>query len=129
MMMDWNAYRDQVKAAVREMSTANPDIVSAYAGLSAANAKSKHIDAKTRELIALAVVVTLRCDGCINAHTDAAIKAGAAKEEIVEALGVAIIVNAGATMVYSARTKVCVLSATWFNNGGMQWETRNEIWN
>jgi AhpD family alkylhydroperoxidase len=82
MMMDWNAYRDQVNGAVREMSTANPDIVRAYAGLSAANAKSKHIDAKTRELIALAVAVTLRCDGCINAHTDAAIKAGASKEEM-----------------------------------------------
>jgi AhpD family alkylhydroperoxidase len=104
MMMDWNAYRDQVNAAVREISTANPEIVKAYAGLSHANAKSTHIDAKTRELIALAVAVTLRCDGCINAHTDAAIKAGASKEEMVDALGVAIMVNAGAAMVYSART-------------------------
>lgn len=104
MMMDWNAYRDQINAAVRQMSTANPEIVRAYAGLSAANAKSKHMDAKTRELIALAVAVTLRCDGCINAHTDAAIKAGATKEEVVDALGVAIMVNAGAAMVYSART-------------------------
>lgn len=104
MMMDWNVYRDQINAAVREISTANPEIVKAYAGLSHANAKATHIDAKTRELIALAVAVTLRCDGCINAHTDAAIKAGAVKEEIVDALGVAIMVNTGATMVYSART-------------------------
>ena len=69
-----------------------------------ARAKSAHLDAKTRELIALAVAVTLRCDGCINAHTDAAVKAGVTKEEIVDALGVAIMVNAGAAMVYSART-------------------------
>jgi alkylhydroperoxidase/carboxymuconolactone decarboxylase family protein YurZ len=48
--------------------------------------------------------VTLRCDGCINAHTDAAVKAGVTKEEIVDALGVAIMVNAGAAMVYTART-------------------------
>jgi hypothetical protein len=60
MMMDWNAYRDQVNAAVREISAANPEIVKAYGGLSHANAKSTHIDAKTRELIALAVAVTLR---------------------------------------------------------------------
>jgi len=104
MMMDWKAYRDQVNAAVKEISIANPEIVKAYAGFSHANAKSTHIDAKTRELIAIAVAVTLRCDGCINAHTDAAIKAGASKEEIVDALGVAIMVNAGATLVYSART-------------------------
>lgn len=104
MMMDWNAYRDQMSTAVKEIYAANPEIVKAYAGLSHANAKSTRIDEKTRELIALAVAVTLRCDGCINAHTDAAIKAGASKEEIVDALGVAIMVNAGATMVYSART-------------------------
>ena len=103
-MLNWNEYRDQVNAAIREMSAANPDIVRAYAGQNAANAKSTRIDAKTRELIALAVAVTLRCDGCINAHTDAAIKAGAAKEEIMDALGVAVMVNAGAAMVYSART-------------------------
>ncbi len=104
MMLNWNEYGDQVKAAIREMSAANPDLIKAYIGLNSANAKSTRMDAKTRELIALAVAVTLRCDGCINAHTDAAIKAGASKEEVVDALGVAVMVNAGAAMVYSART-------------------------
>jgi alkylhydroperoxidase/carboxymuconolactone decarboxylase family protein YurZ len=40
----------------------------------------------------------------INAHTDAAIREGATREEIVDAPGVDITVNAGAAMVYSART-------------------------
>jgi len=55
-----------------------------------------------RELIALAVAVTTRCDGCISVHTDHAIKAGAT-EGVAEALGVAIALNAGAALVYSAR--------------------------
>jgi AhpD family alkylhydroperoxidase len=104
MMFDWKAYAAQINTAVKEMAAANPEIVKAYAGLHGANAKATRIDAKTRELIAVAVAVTLRCDGCINAHTDAAIKAGATKEEVIDALGVAILVNAGAAMVYSART-------------------------
>ena len=37
---------------------------------------------KTRELISIAVAITTRCDGCIGVHTDAAIKAGATREEI-----------------------------------------------
>jgi len=49
------------------------------------------------------VAVTLCCDGCITVHTEAAIKRGATKEEIAEALGVATTVNAGAALVYSAR--------------------------
>jgi AhpD family alkylhydroperoxidase len=104
MMLDWNAYRDQINTAVKEMSAVNPDIVKAYAGLHHANAKSTRLDARVRELIALGVAVSLRCDGCINAHTEAAIKAGATKEDIVDALCVAIMVNAGAALVYSART-------------------------
>ena len=55
-------------------------------------------------MIAVAVAVTLRCDGCITVHTDAAAKNGASHEELIEALGVAIAVNAGAALVYSART-------------------------
>ena len=62
------------------------------------------LGAKIRELIALAVAATSRCDGCITVHTEAAHKTGATKEEIAEALGVAVSVNAGAALVYSTRT-------------------------
>jgi len=71
--------------------------------LSGAGAQTNHLGAKTRELIALAVAVTVRCDGCIAVHADAAIKAGATREEIAEALGVAVAVSAGAPLVSSPR--------------------------
>jgi alkylhydroperoxidase/carboxymuconolactone decarboxylase family protein YurZ len=41
---------------------------------------------------------------CIAVHAEAARKTGATKEEIAEALGVAVSVNAGAALVYSTRT-------------------------
>ena len=56
-----------------------------------------------RELIALAVAVTTRCDGCIASHAAAARQAGASQQEVAEALGTAIALNAGAAYVYSAR--------------------------
>jgi AhpD family alkylhydroperoxidase len=49
------------------------------------------------------VAVTTHCDGCIVIHTDLALKAGASREEIAEALGVAVAMNAGAALVYSTR--------------------------
>ena len=103
MMLDWNDYRKQLAAGVREVGQLSPDTIKGYMALSAAGQKSDLLGAKTRELIALAVAVTSRCDGCITVHTEAAIKHGATKEEIVEALGVAVAVNAGAALVYSAR--------------------------
>ena len=102
-MLDWNAYQQQLVANIAQIGKISPDIVRGYRELSDAGAKTGKLDAKTRELIALAVAVTRQCDGCITVHTDAAVKHGATREEIAEALGVAIAVNAGAALVYSAR--------------------------
>ena len=102
-MMDWNGYREQVLAGVGGLGKLTPDTVRGYATLGGAGAKTGHLDQKTRELIAVACAVSLRCDGCITVHTDAARKAGATPEELAEALGVAISLNAGAALVYSTR--------------------------
>jgi AhpD family alkylhydroperoxidase len=104
MMLDWNEYRQQISSAVGEIAKVSPDTVRGYVQLGGAGAKTGNLDAKTRELIALAVAVTRQCDGCITVHTDAAVKHGATREEIIEALGVAVAINAGAALVYSART-------------------------
>lgn len=103
-MLNWNDYRAQLLEGVGELGKLSPDSVRGYAALSAAGAKTGHLAAKTRELIALAAAVSLRCDGCITVHVEAAHKLGATREEIAEALGVAIAINAGAALVYSTRT-------------------------
>jgi AhpD family alkylhydroperoxidase len=102
-MLDWKQYRQQLFGRISEIATLAPDSVKGYQTLSNAGKKTNHLDAKTRELIAVAVAVSLRCDGCIAVHSAEAVKLGATKEEIAEALGVSIALNAGATMVYSAR--------------------------
>ena len=102
-MLDWNAYHKQVLAGVGVIAKISPDIVKGYQTLGGAAGKTGRLDPKVNELIALAVAVTVRCDGCIAVHTEAAIKAGATREEIAEALGTAAAVNAGAALVYSTR--------------------------
>src|SRR5215470_14137980 len=103
-MIDWNTYRGQVAAGVSGVAKLSPDTVKGYGQLGQANANTGSLGAKMRELIAVAVAISLRCDGCIATHTAAAKKAGATKEEIAEALGVAVSLNAGAAIVYSTRT-------------------------
>src|SRR5437016_14027303 len=103
MMLDWNEYRKQLATTIAEIGRLSPETVRSYRELSDAGNKTAKLDAKTRELIALAVAVTRQCDGCITVHTDAALRQGASREEIAEALGVAVSVNGGAALVYSAR--------------------------
>lgn len=102
-MLNWTEYRKQLMGRIGEFGKLSTDTVVGYQTLSAAGKKTGQLDAKTRELIAIAVAVTTRCDGCIAVHTAEAIKQGATREQIAEALGVAVALNAGAAMVYSAR--------------------------
>jgi AhpD family alkylhydroperoxidase len=80
-MLDWNEYRKQLAAGVKEVGQLSPDTIKGYVELSSAGQKTDLVGAKVRELIALAVAVTSRCDGCITVHAEAAIKHGATKEE------------------------------------------------
>ena len=103
-MLDWNAYRTQIGDGVADLAKLSPDTVRGYTTIGGAGRKTGNFDEKTRELIALAVAVSLRCDGCITVHAAAARRHGASEDELAEALSVAIGVNAGAALVYSART-------------------------
>ncbi len=102
-MLDWLQYRKDLLGRIGGIGKLSPDTLKGYQTLSGAGEKTGHLDAKTRELISLAVAVTTRCDGCITVHVGEALKHGASREEIAEALGVAVAMNAGAALVYSAR--------------------------
>ncbi|SEC54769.1 alkylhydroperoxidase AhpD family core domain-containing protein [Rhizobiales bacterium GAS191] len=104
MMLDWNGYQQQLLARIGEFGKLSPDTLKGYQALGAAGDHTGHLGAKTRELIALACAVTARCDGCITVHAAAAARHGASREEVAEALGVAVALGAGAALVYSART-------------------------
>lgn len=111
MMLDWDGYRQEVQKRIGDLGRLTPDTIRGYRELTGAGGHTAHLDAKTRELIAIAVGVTRQCDGCITTHVHAARTQGATPEEIAETLGVTIAVNAGASLVFSARAMDAVLSA------------------
>jgi len=112
MMLDWNEYYKELGTRIGDLAKLTPETLHGYQTLSGANAKTSKLGEKTRQLISLAVAVTTRCDGCIVFHSEAALKAGATKEEISEALGVAVAMNAGAALVFSSRVLDAVAART-----------------
>lgn len=102
-LLDWTNYKTELMQRIGNLQKLSPDSVAGYLTASGAGAKTGNLDEKTRQLISLAVAATTRCDGCISVHSELAVKNGATKAEIAEALGVAIAMNAGAALVYSAR--------------------------
>ena len=111
-MQDWNNYRDSLLKHVADYAKLAPDTMRGLSSMEAGTSKIGKLDAKTHEQIALAVAVTTRCDGCIAVHSKKAIELGVSREEIAEALSVAIALNAGAALTYSARVLEAVDSVS-----------------
>jgi AhpD family alkylhydroperoxidase len=105
---DWDEYHKQILAGVGEMGRVSLNTVKGYRTLGDAAAGTGRLGAKINELIALAVAVATRCHGRIAVHMAAAIRAGATREEVAEALGIAAAENAGAALVCATRVKPCL---------------------
>ncbi|QDU11879.1 carboxymuconolactone decarboxylase family protein [Gimesia aquarii] len=85
----------------RGLSSSHPSVMKAFWGVHKAAMAADALDTKTKELIALAISVVTHCDDCIAHHTYDALEAGATKEEITDALGVAILMGGGTSVVYA----------------------------
>jgi AhpD family alkylhydroperoxidase len=80
-----------------------PDVYENFIGLHSAARKEGALPMVTKELIALSIAVVERCDGCIASHARGAARAGATREQVAEALGVAILMAGGPATVYGPR--------------------------
>ena len=92
---------DQIKKYIGTLRNDLPELMSGFAQLHKAASATGALDTKTKELMALAISVVLRCDGCIAFHMNDAIQAGASNEEIKEALGVAVLMGGGPSVVFA----------------------------
>ena len=101
MIKHWAPLTEDIKALMRTMRGDTPNVMKAFSGLAQAALAPKALDAKTKELIALGISVAIRCDDCIGFHVKAALDHGASREEIIEALGMAIYMGAGPSVMYA----------------------------
>ena len=105
--MDHNGYGksvlDELRPLHRELRHAIPEVYKGFGEFHHAAFAPGDLDAKTKELIALAIGVTQRCDGCIASHAEGAARAGAPRQEAAEAIGVAILMNGGPATIYGPR--------------------------
>ena len=77
-----------------------PEQMQAFAQLHASASKDGAVSTANKELIALGIAIAVRCDGCIAFHIHDALKAGCSRAEIMETIGVAILMGGGPAVVY-----------------------------
>ena len=103
MSTDWIETTRNLSGGLREMRGGAPEVMKAFSGIAQAALKTGSLDTKTKELIALAISVAVRCEDCIAFHAKAASERGASSDDILETLGMAIYMGAGPSVMYAAQ--------------------------
>ncbi|MBX3609706.1 MAG: carboxymuconolactone decarboxylase family protein [Hydrogenophaga sp.] len=99
-MKNFPANYEELNTWMEKLGMAVPDVMQGFGALHDASLKSGALTSKTKELIALGIAITVRCDGCISYHVHDALEAGASKDEVAETVGVAIMMGGGPSVVY-----------------------------
>jgi len=97
-------YRDRLRrsaAAGKRLAEHQPELHSSYWKTHDLAMEDGALDRKTKELIGLALVVSMQCDVCIAFHVRDCLAVGASQAEIYEALNVTVMQGSGPAMVYA----------------------------
>jgi AhpD family alkylhydroperoxidase len=97
---DYPASYKRLQALIAELSGNLPGTMRAFTGLHKQATADGALDRKTKELIALGMALSINCGGCVAYHVKQALESGASREEILEAIGVAVMMGGGPAVVY-----------------------------
>ncbi len=103
MVEDWMALISNMNGAVRDLRQAAPEVMKTFSAMASAAHGGDALDAKTKELVALAISVAVRCAPCIAYHAEGAVKAGASRAAVAETLAMAVYMGAGPSVMYAAQ--------------------------
>ncbi|MYN14240.1 carboxymuconolactone decarboxylase family protein [Pusillimonas sp. TS35] len=99
--MDKAMYPDITADLARKRAELAPEPLAAFKAFSKAVFAPGALDARTKQLIAVAVAHVTQCPYCIKGHTEGAVRAGASEAQIMEAIWVAAEMRAGAAYAHS----------------------------
>lgn len=104
MPTDYVAYHHHLEERLTQLGREVSGPMTGFARLHKKAVEAGVLDAKTKELMALAIGIAVHCDGCIAYHTHDAVAAGASRAELLETIGVALMMGGGPASIYAAHT-------------------------
>ncbi|HQT64741.1 MAG: carboxymuconolactone decarboxylase [Acidocella sp. 20-57-95] len=102
MITNWQDLINNMNGGIKTLRQGAPDIMKSFGEMAKAAHGGEALEAKTKELIALALGVAARCAPCIAYHAEAAAKLGASREQVLETMAMAIYMGAGPSVMYAA---------------------------
>lgn len=102
MTTDYIAYYQHLEQRLAQLAVEIPGPMSGFARLHKKAVEAGALDSKTKELMALAIGIAVHCDGCIAYHTHDAVAAGATRAQLLDTIGVALLMGGGPASIYAA---------------------------
>ncbi len=102
MVSDYKELNEKVNIAIAEFGKENKVITKGFMQMHQTMDSDEALSPKVKELIALAIGVADRCEGCIAYHTKRAFDCGASRAELIEAVGVSVFMGGGPALVYAS---------------------------
>jgi len=99
-MKNYDDVRRHYLSGMRTLGKAAPEPVTAFTKLVEVSSQDGALSTKSKELIAFAIAIAARCEGCIAHHAHAVLKADATRQEVVEMITVALFMGGGPSSVY-----------------------------
>ncbi len=101
-MTDYVAYHAHLEERLGQLGRELGGPMAGFARLHRKAVEDGALSGKVKELMALAVSVAIGCDGCIAYHVHDAVKAGANRLELLETIGVGVLMGGGPGSIYAA---------------------------
>jgi AhpD family alkylhydroperoxidase len=95
-------FYDHLRGLMAKLAKEAPGPLGAFGQLHHKSLSDGALSTKVKELMCLAIGIGVHCDGCIAYHVHDALKAGASRQEVIEAIAVAVMMGGGPASVYGA---------------------------
>ncbi len=98
-------YVEMHKSLEERLSQLVSEIPGAMTGFTRLHKKAVEegaLSSKIKELMALAISIVVGCEGCIAYHVHDAVAAGATRQELLETIGVGVLMGGGPGSIYGA---------------------------
>ena len=102
MTTNYIELRQHLEERLTQFGRELPGPMGGFARLHKKAVEDGALSAKVKELMALAISIAVGCEGCIAYHTHDAIKAGATRAELLETIGVGVMMAGGPGTIYAA---------------------------
>ena len=103
MSNKWASQLKGMKGRMSVLGAGSPATMRAFGGLVTAASSDGELDKSTKELMAIAISISIRCEDCIAYHVSNAVSLGVSRNEVIETINMAIEMGGGPATVYGGK--------------------------